>query len=304
MADLVIPAKLAATVVRWEGDAGRAWLARLPQLVAEVAEAWDLEVGVPFEPGGNISWVAPVRRRADDLQAVLKLQHPHPECAPEADGLRAWGGDAAVRLYDHDAARCALLIERCSPGVALADRAGTKEAVVAGAAVGARLHAAAIPGGLPTLAFVLDVWADEMQERLAQPFVDEGLAQLALDTMRTRPGACSRDVLLHGDLNPTNVLSAEREEWLAIDPKPMVGDPAHDGSRLVTQPDPLETPDPAATLAQRIDVVAGTMGVDRGALVAWCLVDAVEMGTSARSHGDHDAATRFAAQVALIAEHL
>lgn len=46
------------------------------------------------------------------------------------------------------------------------------------------------------------------------------------------------------------------------------------------------------------------MGVDREALVVWCLVGALEMGAWARSHGDIDAADRCAAHVALIASHL
>ena len=35
-------------------------------------------------------------------------------------------------------------------------------------------------------------------------------------------------MLLHTDLHAGNVLAAEREPWLAIDPKPYVGDPAYD----------------------------------------------------------------------------
>ena len=81
---------------RGRATSARDWLARLPALVAEVAEQWDLEVGAPLEPGGNISWVAPARRRSDGLDAVLKVQLPHPESAPEAVGLRAWAGDGAV----------------------------------------------------------------------------------------------------------------------------------------------------------------------------------------------------------------
>jgi streptomycin 6-kinase len=298
--ELVIPPRLATTVVSWEGDAGRAWLDDLPLRVAEVAAIWDLEVGPPFDPGGQISWVAPVRRRGDGADLVLKVQLPHPESAPEAAGLQAWGGDGAVRLHDHDPLRAALLLERCTPGRELVELGGTDDAVVAGARLVARLHAAAIPEGLPTLAFVLDAWADELEERLAQPYVDPGLARLAVDTMRIRPRACSQPVLLHGDLNPTNVLSAGRAPWLAIDPKPMVGDPAFDGPRLVTQPDPLATEDGAGTLARRLDLVSEAMGVDRSALAVWCLVDSVEIGASARSHGDDATAARRESLVELI----
>src|SRR5579863_10504767 len=80
---LRIPDRLAHTVVSAFGDVGRNWLARLPSLVADAACAWQLHVGAPFEPGGNVGWVAPVRR-ADGSDAVLKVEcpgHPNPSAA-------------------------------------------------------------------------------------------------------------------------------------------------------------------------------------------------------------------------------
>jgi len=300
--DLVIPQKLASTSVAWEGDTARAWLARLPALVAEIAERWDLDVGAPLQPGGNISWVAPVRRRSDGLDAILKVQLPHPESAPEALALRAWAGDGAVRLYDDDPQRCALLIESCSPGGALVDASGPFDAARIGSAIGARLHRAVPPEGLSGLEDLLDAWADEVEEHLApRPGRDPGLVRRALETMRTRPRACTDPVLLHGDLNPTNVLSAQREDWLAIDPKPVVGDAAYDGPRLVTQPSPLDTSDPATTIARRIEIVAGALEVDVDGLQEWCLVDAVEIGEFARRRGDEDVAHSCDQHMALLA---
>jgi streptomycin 6-kinase len=299
---LRIPAKLSATSVAWEGEVAREWLARLPGLVAEVAERWDLEVGDPLEPGGNISWVAPVRRRTDGLDAILKVQLPHPESEPEAIGLRAWAGDGAVRLYDHDPERCALLIEPCRPGTGIDALGGPPDAVVAAAAIGARLHTTSVPDGLPTLEAVLADWADELEGRLEEgPAPDPGLARRVLTTMRERPRATAHQVVLHGDFNPTNLLSAEREPWLAIDPKPMLGDPAYDGPRIVTQPDPCQSADPAATLAERLAIVVDVMGVDREALLEWCLVGSIEMGTWARAHGDQEAASSCESHVALLA---
>jgi streptomycin 6-kinase len=303
--ELAIPTKLATTAVAWEGDHGRAWLAELPKLVAEVAEAWDLDVGAPLEPGGHISWVAPARRRGDDLTAILKLQLPHRESDTEALGLHAWSGAGAVQLFDHDPHRHALLIERCRPGHALVDEGGTREAVEAGATVGALLHRATAPEGLDDLSARLAAWADDLDrtiDRSAWP--DRFLVERALDTMRTRPAACREPAMLHGDLNPTNVLSAERGPWLAIDPKPMVGDPAYDGPRLVLQPDPGATDDPDRTLRERLDVVATTMELDRDALLEWCLVDTVEIGAFARARGDRETAERCEAQAVLLAPQL
>ena len=301
---LPIPAKFAATVVAWEGDAGREWLARLPQLVVEVTERWELDVGAPLEPGGNISWVAPARR-VDGSEVLLKVQLPHIESEPEALALRAWDGDGAVQVHDDDPERHALLIERCRPGRALGEATGTLDVATIGSAIGARLHRVAPPRGLRRLEEMLDSWADDVEDGLEpRPGRDRGLVRRALHTMRTRPRACPDPAFLHGDLNPTNVLSAEREAWLAIDPKPVVGDPAYDGPRLITQPDPLETPDPADTLRRRIEIVASSYEVDIDVLRDWCLVDAVEIGEFARRRGDEEVARSCDGHMALLAPHL
>src|SRR3954454_11882226 len=114
-AALRVPDRLAHTVVAAFGDVGRDWLERLPTLVADLVSAWDLEVSAPFEPGGNVGWVAPVRR-ADGSHAALKVEcpgHPNPWAAK---GLRHWAGRGAARLLDHDEAAHVLLLERCVPG--------------------------------------------------------------------------------------------------------------------------------------------------------------------------------------------
>jgi streptomycin 6-kinase len=299
-----IPGRLARASVAWEGERARAWLADLPRLVADLAAVWDLVVGPAYEPGGSVSWVAPVRRRLDGARAVLKVQLPHAESAPEAAALAAWDGAGAVRLLEHDPARSALLVERCDPGRALVDEGGTAAAVSAGALVGAQLHAVPAPAGLASLASVLEPWADAVEEQVAAhgAWLDGAIVAAGLATMRSAAGGTTgAPVFLHGDLNPTNVLAASRLPWLAIDPKPMVGDAAYDGARLVLQPDPLTTADPVGTLGARLDVVAERMGVDRDRLTRWCLADALQMAVGARHHGDDVGARRSAAHLALVA---
>src|SRR5438552_12933353 len=140
---LRIPDRLGNTVVSAFGDVGRNWLARLPSLVADAASAWQLHVGAPFEPGGNVGWVAPVRR-ADGSDAVLKVEcpgHPNPWAAK---GLQHWAGRGAVRLFDSDEASQVLLLERCVPGTSGDDLdVATGNEIVA--SVLAELHAVEPP---------------------------------------------------------------------------------------------------------------------------------------------------------------
>src|SRR5207253_7036929 len=115
----------------------------LPGLVADAAAAWELEVGAPFEPGGNVGWVAPVHR-ADGSDAVLKVECPGHRNPWAAKGLQHWGGRGAVRLLDSDEATQVLLLERCVPGTN-SDELGVATANDVVASTLAELHAVVPP---------------------------------------------------------------------------------------------------------------------------------------------------------------
>jgi streptomycin 6-kinase len=89
-------------------EAGKAWLANLPTVVAGLAREWNLQVGAAFE-GSNVSYVAPAMRGSEHV--VLKVQWPDDESTHEADALKVWNGAGAVRLLAHNVERHALLIE-------------------------------------------------------------------------------------------------------------------------------------------------------------------------------------------------
>lgn len=267
-----LPRALAASVE--DDDAGprrRAWVTALPHIVADLAQRWSLVVGSPFQPGGSTSWVAPARTAAGAL-VVLKVGWRHDEALHEADGLRAWSGAGAVRLLD---ARMfdqtsALLLEACAPGTPLSDRPeGEQDVVVADLL--SRLWIAP-PAGHPfrTLQSMCDRWADEFDARQAAAGgdgieLDPGVVRAGIDLFRDLPRTAERHVLLCTDLHAGNVLAAEREPWLAIDPKPYVGDPTYDvlqhmlncTERLVVEP---------AGFAQRM---AALLDLDEQRLRRW-----------------------------------
>src|SRR3954469_20175169 len=94
------------------------WLAALPGRIEHIAAGWDLDLGEPFEPGGNCSWVAPARD-SNGRDVVLKVAWRHTEAMHEAEGLAALGGHGAVEVYafEHPADdTTAMLLERCRPG--------------------------------------------------------------------------------------------------------------------------------------------------------------------------------------------
>jgi streptomycin 6-kinase len=258
-------------------DEGRAWVAELPARIDRLRRRWGLDLGRPFEPGGVTSWVAP----AGD-HTVLKVVVPHREADHEAAALRAWRGDGAVRLIDEDPEEHALLLERCRPGVALRE-AGRPDDEVLDVAAGIALRLwRPVPEHEPyeRLRPVLAEWADLLDERriTMRLTLDDALVAEGARLLRELPATAERDVLLHGDLHPANVLAAEREPWLAIDAKPMRGDPAFDLVPIVMQTGTLlAATDPAAELRRRLDRVAATTGTDPDRIRRWAIARSVEM---------------------------
>jgi len=260
-----VPRNLAAAASR---EGRESWLAELPERRRVLARRWDLEIGEPFEPGGQTAWVAPARS-ARLGEVVLKVGWPHPEAQHEADGLREWNGDGAVRL--HAAVELddttALLLERCTPGTTLASRPeDEQDTVIAGLL--RRLWRPIAPGQpFRALQVMCDAWADEFeQQRLTgHATIDAGLAREGRALFRSLPATADREVLLVTDLHAENVLAAEREPWLVIDPKPYVGDPTYDALQHLLNCDERLRTDPQG-LARR---VAGLLELDSERLLLW-----------------------------------
>ena len=212
-------------------DRGPGWAAyvdRLPRLARELTEEWGLEVdGAPLS--GYASLVVPVR--GDGEPAVLKLTYPDPETEHEALALQKWHGDGAVRLLRADPRRRALLLERLQPRDL--DELGDLEACEVVAGLYGRLHVAP-PPQLVTLPAHLDRFTDRLAALPRDAPVPHRLVQQAVALSRafaTDPG--STGVMVHGDLHYANVLAADREPWLAIDPHAMNGDPHYEPAPML-----------------------------------------------------------------------
>lgn len=226
-----IPRSLSATVAVSGDEARTRWLRRLPQLIAALTAEWALDVGEPYEPGGTSAWISPARR-PDGEDLVLKVGWRHMESEEEADALWLWGGDGAVRCVAAEKLddTQALLLERCHPGVQLKGVLSEPEQDVVIARLLHRLwqHEPAERGPFRPLSAMCDHWAQALEADIAVAGEGADLAHVALTLLRDLPNSAGQEVLLCTDLHAGNVLSAQRESWLAIDPKPFVGDPAFD----------------------------------------------------------------------------
>jgi streptomycin 6-kinase len=190
---------------------------------ADLAAHWNLTLG-PRLPGGSAGEVRAVTR-ADGTPAVLKISLPHREARYEADALAAWNGHGAVRLLERDGDRWAMLLERCHPGTPLA-AAGERVALDVLAGLLPRLWVPVPDGPFDTLAEESRLWIEDLPREWEESgrSYDRRLLDAALELLAWLPGSQGEQMLVNQDLHGDNVIAAEREPWLLIDPKPLAGE--------------------------------------------------------------------------------
>jgi streptomycin 6-kinase len=226
--DLRIPSRLAAYCRKTPERA--AWLDRLPDVLRSLEHLWALRPDAPLdaeEP--SCSYVAAVRA-ANGRPAVLKIAMPHMEGEHEIHGLRFWDGDPTVRLLEADDELGAMVLERCTPGTTLRALAEYDQDVVISSLLRRLWRPPLTPHPFRSLSTMTDYWTKETLGQI-EPGADMGLVREGLQLFEELPRNATREVLLATDLHAGNVVRAEREPWLVIDPKPFVGDPAYDATQ-------------------------------------------------------------------------
>lgn len=256
---------------------GEAWLQNLPALIAACEQRWSIRALPPF-PNLSYNYAAP-SIRADGSPAVLKLGVPNPELTSEIEALRLYEGYGVARLLEGDSISGALLLERLRPGTTLVSMDDDEQATVIAASVMRQLWRPVSPDHpFPTV----ERWTQALRD-IRNMFdggtgpLPERLVDTAQQLLNDLLAAPTGEVLLHGDLHHDNILRAERQPWLAIDPKGVVGEPEYEVGALLHNPLPklLQMPHPGRALARRIDILAEHLDLDRQRLVAWGVVNAV-----------------------------
>jgi streptomycin 6-kinase len=104
------------------------------------------------------------------------------------------------------------------------------------------------------------------------------LVDEAHDLFTTLNASASQRMLLHGDLQHHNILRAG-DEWLAIDPKGIVGDPGYEVGALFYNPLPeilaLSTGELEHMLARRVAQLSEELGMERARIRGWGLTKCV-----------------------------
>jgi streptomycin 6-kinase len=232
-------------------------LVPLEAVAREVAAEWGVELGEPFALA-RYSYVAAA---GDD--AVLKVTPPEDdESDEEAEALELWAGEGAVRLLRRDRSRRTLLVERARPGDDIAELA-EEEATQLAVATGLTLWRAA---GMPFrwIGDHVPRWLDNAAGHELLPLARELYASLEV----------GRTTLVHGDFHHHNILRSARGP-LAIDPKPMLGEPEYDIPSFLWNPIPYRM---RLDVTERRLAAFAAAGLDEQRMRMWAVIRGAYLG--------------------------
>jgi streptomycin 6-kinase len=222
--------------------------------------------------------VAPATLANGD-HVVFKCGVPNPELTTEIAALAHFNGAGIARLIKADAKIGWLLIERLEPGVMLSTLEDDEQATQIAVAVMQKLYKpiennSEFPGVEKWLAGLQRLYKLLSEKTCPFPpkIVDhvKRLSQELVQSMGQR-------VLLHGDLHHYNILSGNREPWLAIDPKGVIGEREYEIGALMKNPMPrlMAARSLKDLFLRRIDLITEITGFDRSRIIGWSFVNAV-----------------------------
>jgi streptomycin 6-kinase len=228
----------------------------LAHIAHEVAAHWGLVLGEPFP--AHYSYVAPAGRHA-----VLKVQlGGDDESQQEAEALELWKGGGAVRLLRRDAEHRVLLLERAVPGNDISELSEEMATSVALKVALQLWQPAADP-----FRWIGDYVPRWLDEAALIPSAAQGLIPLARELFASLD--VGRSTLLHGDLHHHNILHAGDGRYLAIDPKPMLGDREFDVPPMLWNP--ITHKMTLAATERRLAAFAG-IGLNTWLMRAWSII--------------------------------
>ena len=253
---------MAARGPQW-GD----WVEALPGIVEQTMRQWEIRPDGDATHG-HCSLVIPVRT-AEGALAVVKIGFPDEESGHEHLALRRWAGRGAVRLLSADPHHRALLLERLEA----TDLTGVPEEQAC-RVVGDLYRSLHVPAlsSLRPLASLVERWTGELAALPRSAPIPRRLVEHAIALGRDLTSdAAVPDRVIHTDLHYGNVLSG-RGMWLAIDPKPVNGDPHYEVAPMLWNRWDEISGDVRDGVRRRLWTLVDCAGLDEHRARAWVVV--------------------------------
>lgn len=268
------------------GSAGRQWLNDLPELVTSLADQWGLVLGQPSR-GGTASFVV-AATDSSGRDCVLKVAMPldiddRDSFARSVLVHQLADGRGCARLYEHDDAAPAMLLERLGPN--LAELGMPLPQLLTTIANTLRTFwqpvgdDCALPSAIEKahwLADHIERWWGELGQPCSRKVVDRALSYCDERAAAFDP---SLAILVHGDAHGWNTLDAGKGTFKFVDPEGLRSEPAHDLSVPMREyNEPLLDGDTRHILRKRAEMLARLCNVDPEPVWQWGYIERVSTG--------------------------
>ncbi|HEU5485304.1 MAG TPA: aminoglycoside phosphotransferase family protein [Microlunatus sp.] len=288
------------------GDRGAEWADRLPELLADLARDWGLDLGTPL-PGGSNSYVVHAVA-ADGSAAVLKVVLDDDRLAEQIRVLDTAAGRGYARLLRADLDRGALLLEALGSPLQSSGRSPDDQLRI----IADTLALAWLPSPIHRVpvesdkAVGLAALITEHFERLARccpvPVRDQALryAELLADA------PAEALVVVHGDPHPGNALAVPRPRpgaetgYCFVDPDGFVADRAYDLGVAMRDFSATVLRDGRPVLEAYARVLAERTGVDVVRIWRWAFLERVSTGLYVLGFGSEAVARPFLESAAVL----
>jgi streptomycin 6-kinase len=262
------------TISLVHGDAGKEWWQRLPQFLENLARTQGLTLLPPFEHL-SFNYVLPVLGSKGE-EWVLKVSVPHDEFSREIHALRHFNGRGSTRLIAANPEEGWMIMERLLPGTRLVDVLNEQQAIPIAVSVMQRLW---VPVTEPQRFISLAEWLLSLEKLKTQTSLQQLVSKKVRDFVIGRAkellSSQGEQVLLHGDLHHYNILQ-HQSEWLAIDPKGIIGEREFEIGAFLRNPFcVVEGPTETKELARNLDWVIDLTAFNRERVLSWCIIQAI-----------------------------
>ncbi len=219
-------------ILRMAGPRGEAWLDNLPNLASILSNKWGLNDCQPI-PMEKMSYHYVFKAYQGKTPVIVKAGLDRQGLQTEIFALEAYGGQGCAKLLAHDIECGAILVQQATPGTQLTTLfpQDDADAVKITILVIEKLHEA-LPidkTAFPTIKDLLSAFDNPQVAELPMLHKAKTLAKQLLKTSE-------KSVLLHGDLHHDNILYNGASQWLAIDPKGVLGEPAFEVGAFIRNP--------------------------------------------------------------------
>jgi streptomycin 6-kinase len=211
--------KFKQNIINIYGDKGKQWLLDLPNIIANIADEWNL---TDLTPVDNLSINYVLSGKQNTQEIILKLSLNADLIEQEYTALKALAGFGAVEVLD--CKEKALLLKKLFPAISLKTYLPEKriEALKIACELTKKLHQAPLPQNikLPTI--------EERFSLLDKDWpIPSDLLILARKFRNEIFSKYNEKSVLHGDLHHDNILQ-DGEAWKVIDPHGVIGFPINE----------------------------------------------------------------------------